>query len=190
MSIRLWAEQIDVESLVGQCARRTGLSDDAFQDAFYEVLLKMLAKESQFYGQFENRHAFEGYLRLSITRRVIRLHQQKTQRERRELTEPQTVVETPEELMLLELEKHSMAELVDNVMSQYAAPRGVAKDIRTLVKLLLSSDQFVSVRQTGKDKGKFVFQVEALSQALGWTRYQVRERLKLLQQAFVRESKS
>lgn len=189
MSIRLWAEQIDVESLVSLCARRTGLSDDSFRDAFYEVLLKMLAKEAQFEGQFENQLAFEGYLRTAMVRRVIRQAKQQVQREQRELSEPQVPIETPEEQMLSELEQRSMSELLEKVLARYNAPRGVAKDMRDLIQMLLSSDQFVSVRQTGQSKGSFVFNIEALSKALGWTRYQVKERLKHLQRAFVRESK-
>jgi len=190
VTLRELIQDIDVEKLLARCIQRTKFERESLQDALYGVIAKLLSQGSKYDNSFPNAMALEGYIQTAAIRNVIRLSKKKQQHyETNHEGEPKDPGANPEEQVVRHLELQSMRELVQRVMEQHQAPRGIHKEIRQLLELLLSSDEFFQVRQTGQSKGIVVFDIGKLSKKLRWSRYQVSHRLQHLQKAFLKENK-
>lgn len=184
--LRKWIGQLELDVFVRSCIKRSGLSEERIKDTTLEVLAELLVKEERFQDAFVTMSAFLAYMRKVVIRRILKQLSSEEKQKLKEDFQPPT--QTPEERYLRVEETISSFQILDFVMNEKVHAFKEKDELRQLLHILIKNpEQYIFIRQSGKNKGYLAFNMTALSNALKWKRHRLYLRLERIRTIFLHE---
>lgn len=191
---------LNLDVLVHRWSRCSGLASEHLQDRALQIIVKMLERElnEPTYGdKFSDRESLVGYLYISTCRAVWEMNN-RIQRHQALLEAEEMPADVCGRSSRDEVEgKLWASQLIEQTMLQALRPQVSQtqwEDYQMLLRLVLTQPQYISIRQSGNNKGAYHFRCTDIAQELGWSRVRVNKYCRVLRDVFlahcVREGES
>lgn len=176
--MREWIEQLDLETLVKDCAGRFGCDDDQARDAVLDVLNALWLRAPSWEASFENRASVYVYVRISVLRHLAKTQQRVPKHDALDERALNAETPTPEQALMAMFQFQNTASLLERALQRVKRPPSLARELRQLVqRLVRRPEDYIHTRQQGPDTGRYTFRYSKLAQDMRWTRKRLYKRL-------------